>query len=140
MTITNKINFRKLTTAASLSVLVCAASISDSYAGTLENLERERALVIESILNPELKPEERAEEIERAKPRLVDLERVVLRDSKMKGRNTATVRRAFENYDLTFMLHAATERNLSITDNWLSQIGITTQSVMSAPIRRRSVE
>ena len=44
---------------------------------------------------------------------------------------------AFENYDLTFMLHAATERNLSITDNWLSQIGITTQSVMSASIGRR---
>ena len=97
MTITNRINFRNLTTAASLGMLVCAASISDSNAGTLENLERERALVIESILNPELKPEERAEEIERAKPRLVDLERIVLRDPKMKGRTTPTVRRAFEN-------------------------------------------
>ena len=53
MTITNRINFRKLTTAASLGVLVCAVSISYSNAGTLENLERERALVIESILNPE---------------------------------------------------------------------------------------
>ena len=53
MIITSRINIRKLTTAASVCLLVCAASITESDAGTLENLERERAFVIESILNPE---------------------------------------------------------------------------------------
>ena len=72
--------------------------------------------------------------------RLIDLERIVLRDNKLKGRNTPTVRRAFNNYDLTFLLHAATEKNLTLTDGWLSQLGITTQSLMSAQIKRQSGE
>ena len=132
----NKQIFRNLTIAAVLGGLATLAAAS-AQAGTLENLERERALVIESILDPNLTPEERAQKIEGSKARLVDLERMVLRDKKLNGRNTPTVRRAFENYDLTFMIHAATERKLSLTDNWLSQLGITTQGVMSASIRRR---
>ena len=62
---------------------------------------------------------------------------MVLRDKKLKGRNTPTVRRAFENYDLTFLVHSAVEKNVSILDNWLDQLGVTTQSVMSATLRRR---
>ena len=138
MTYINIINIRKATIVASFGALAAVASMSTVQAGTLENLERERALVIENILNPDLTPEQRSQKVEGAKPRLVDLERMVLRDIKLKGRNTPTVRRAFENYDLTFMLHAATERKLSLTDNWLSQLGITTQSIMSASIRRSS--
>jgi len=108
-----------------------------AYAGSLENLERERALVIEIILNPDLSPAERQEKLQALRPRLVDLERMVLRDKKLNGRNTPTVRRAFENYDLTFLVHAATEHKLTLQDNWLSQLGLTTQSVMSASVRRR---
>ena len=132
----SKQNYRNMIIAAVFGGLAAFAAAS-AQAGTLENLERERALVIESILDPNLTPEERAQKIEGAKARLVDLERMVLRDKKLNGRNTPTVRRAFENYDLTFMIHAATERKLSLTDNWLSQLGITTQGVMSASIRRR---
>ena len=132
----SKQNYRNMIIAAVFGGLAAFAAPS-AQAGTLENLERERALVIESILDPNLTPEERAQKIEGAKARLVDLERMVLRDKKLNGRNTPTVRRAFENYDLTFMIHAATERKLSLTDNWLSQLGITTQGVMSASIRRR---
>ena len=138
MTNINKNWFLNTALAASFGLFAAVTSISAAQAGALENLERERALVIENILNPDLTPEERHQKIEGAKTRLVDLERMVLRDIKLKGRNTPTVRRAFENYDLTFMLHAATERKLSITDNWLSQLGITTQSIMSATIRRQS--
>ena len=69
--------------------------------------------------------------------RLIDLERMVLRDSSLTGRNTPTVRRAFENYDLTFLVHASSEKNVSAIDAWLAQIGITTQSLMSAKMGRR---
>ena len=121
------------------SFCLCTFSFS-ANAGPLENLERERALVIGNILDPELSPGERQQKIENSKVRLIDLERMVLRDKKLKGKNTPTVRRAFRNYDLTFMLHASTEKNLSIIDNWLAQIGITTQGVMSATIKRQSGE
>jgi len=106
-------------------------------AGTLENLERERALTITTMLNPELAVQDRQAKIESAKERLVDLERMVLRDNKLKGRNTPTVQHAFENYDLTFLVHGAAEKNMSIIDAWMNQLGITTQSVLSATLRRR---
>jgi len=106
-------------------------------AGTLENLERERALTITTLLNPELAVQDRQAKIESAKVRLIDLERMVLRDNKLKGRNTPTVQHAFENYDLTFLVHGAAEKNMSIIDAWMNQLGITTQSVLSATLRRR---
>ncbi len=108
-----------------------------AQAGTLENLERERAIFIDSMLDPEATPVERIEKVRISKRRLIDLERMVLRDSSLTGRNTPTVRRAFENYDLTFLVHASAENNASAIDTWLAQIGITTQSLMSARMGRR---
>ena len=130
-------HLRAGTTGLALGLAALLASGQPSTAGTLENLERERALVIEIILNPDLSPAERQEKLQALRPRLVDLERMVLRDKKLSGRNTPTVRRAFQNYDLTFLIHAATEHKLTLQDNWLSQLGLTTQSVMSASVRRR---
>lgn len=49
-------------------------------ADTIETLERERAQVIEALLSPDLEPAARQAELGRALPRLVDLERLVLRD------------------------------------------------------------
>lgn len=106
-------------------------------AGTLENLERERALTLEALLDGNLAPAQRQAKMAAAKPRLMDLERMTIRDKSLAGRNTPTVRRAFENYDLTFMAHAATERNLTLTDNWLDQVGVSTESLMAAQVRRR---
>jgi hypothetical protein len=122
----------------SIAILSSNLAITPASAGVLENLERERASVLKSILDPELAPSERQKKIQGSKMRLIDLERMVLRDDKLKGRNTPTVRRAFENYDLTFLLHAATEKNLTITDNWLAELGITTQNIMSAQIKLQS--
>jgi len=133
----------KLKTAVVITSTIILSSnlmMKPTNAGVLENLERERASVIKYILDPELSPSERQKKIQGSKMRLIDLERIVLRDKKLKGRNTPTVRRAFNNYDLTFLLHAATEKNLTLTDGWLSQLGITTQSVMSAQIKRQSGE
>ena len=117
--------------------LVSALSIDEAPAGTLENLERERALTIETILDPALDASEREGKLQLARARLVDLERMVLRDDSLKGRNTPSVRKAFENYDLTFMVHASVEKNRSLSENWMEQIGMTTQSLMAARLGRR---
>ncbi len=124
--------------AACLAIgLAALLATGPAPAGTLENLERERAIFIESLLDPEATPVERIERVRISKRRLIDLERMVLRDAALTGRNTPTVRRAFENYDLTFLVHAAAENNVSAIDAWLGQIGITTQSLMSAKMGRR---
>jgi hypothetical protein len=101
-------------------------------AGNLENLERERALLVKVMLDPELDAEQRAERINRAQQRLVDLERLTLRDRSLRGKNTPVVRKAFERYDLTFLVHASVENERSVTDQWLGEVGISTDSLMAA--------
>ena len=107
------------------------------HADTVENLERERAIAIETLLSPDMGPGERQISMQLARTRLVDLERMVLRDDSLRGRNTPTIRAAFDNYDLSFLVHASIEKNRTVIDHWLEQIGITTNSLMSAEVGRR---
>ncbi len=106
-------------------------------AGTLENMERERAIALEILLSPDLTAAEREDRMTLTRARLVDLERMVMRDDKLIGQNTPAVRTAFENYDRTFLVHASVEYNRSMLDHWLEQIGVTTNAVMSARFGRR---
>lgn len=122
----------RVTKSILLASAVLALSSGIASADSLENLERERAILVETMLNPELSPAERQQRIEAEKRRLVDLERMVLRDDALKGKNTPVVRKAFSNYDLTFLVHASTEKKVSLMDNWLEQVGISTQTLMSA--------
>jgi hypothetical protein len=119
------------------TVALAAAFGSPAAAGTLENLERERAIAIGTLLSPELSPAEREEQVALTRVRLVDLERMVMRDESLKGKNTPAVRNAFENYDLSFLAHASVERNRNMIDHWLEQIGVSTNTLMSARLGRR---
>ena len=108
-----------------------------AQAGSIENLERERTILVDSMLTPEMTPAERQTKMVIAKRRLIDLERIALRDKSLVGRNTAAISRAFANYDLTFIIHASVEKGLSLADHWMEQVGITQQDVLSAVSRRR---
>jgi hypothetical protein len=132
------LNSKSLTKVFAAAVIVGSTLVAmPAFAGTVENLERERAILIDTMLDADVTPAEREAKIETSRNRLVDLERMVLRDDSLVGVNTPTVRRAFANYDLTFLIHAATEKEMSVIDNWLEQMGITTQSLMSAKRARR---
>lgn len=120
------------------ATLVLAAGVSlPAQAGTLENMERERAILLESLWTAELSPEKRQAKIEMSRNRLIDLERMVLRDKSLIGKSTPAVRAAYERYDLTFLVHASIERNRALLDHWLHQIGVSTESLMNARIGRR---
>ena len=132
------LNSKSLTKVFAAAVIVGSTLVAmPAFAGTVENLERERAILIDTMLDADVTPAEREAKIETSRNRLVDLERMVLRDDSLVGVNTPTVRRAFANYDLTFLIHAATEKEMSVIDNWLEQMGITTQSLMSAKRARQ---
>lgn len=123
-----------------LSAAVIAATfgtVGAAQAGTLENMERERAIMIETLLDPSTTPEERQTKVANYQRRLVDLERMTLRDKSLTGENKPVVRRAFENYDLTFLVHASVEKNATIVDHWLEQIGVSTHTLMGARMGRR---
>ena len=128
---------RPITTTLAASCLLALAWTTPVSAGTLENLERERALAIDTLLSADISPSEREERLALARARLVDLERMVLRDDSLQGKNTPAVRNAFENYDLSFLAHASVEQNRSMIDHWLEQVGVSTNSLMSARLGRR---
>ena len=111
-----------------------AALSSSVQAGTLENLERERALLVETLISGDLSERERQRKVTLARARLIDLERMVLRDKSLTKKNTPAVRAAFDNYDLTFMVHASVEKNRMLTDHWLNEIGVSTQSLMNTRV------
>lgn len=120
-----------------LTAICCAVGAVSAQAGTLENLERERAIVLDAYLDQALKPAERQSKTQVSRTRLIDLERMVLRDKSLAGKNTPRVRKAFDNYDLTFLVHASTEANRGVLDHWLEQIGVSTHSLMNTRLGRR---
>lgn len=120
--------------ALAVAILMYAGAAS---AGSLENMERERAILLETLLSGDIENHDRQSRIEIARTRLVDLERMVLRDETLTGKNTPAVRAAFDNYDLTFLIHASVEKNRTVADHWLSELGLTTQAVMNARAGRR---
>ncbi len=122
---------------AAIITIAAVAFAGAAKADTLDNLERERALLIEAFLDPGLAPADRQARVEAEQRRLVDLERMVLRDDALKGRNTPTVRKAFSNYDLTFIVHASLEKKVALVDTWLDQVGVSTNSLMAARKGRR---
>ncbi|MBT3701104.1 MAG: hypothetical protein HOG12_06275, partial [Alphaproteobacteria bacterium] len=91
---------RHLSFIAAAAASIAFISTAPAQAGSVENLERERAMVLQAILMPDLGPDERLVKIGASQRRLVDLERIVLRDDSLTARPTPAVRTAFKNYDL----------------------------------------
>jgi len=131
----NTLKSSALGLAVAAAMVIGAAPAAE--AGSLENMERERAILLETLLSGDLTPEERQSRVAISRARLVDLERIVLRDKSLIGRDTPMVRAAFKNYDLTFLVHASVEKGGSPADHWLSEIGMSTQTVMNARQGRR---
>ena len=129
---------KSLAIAAALAGAIAAGGLAaPAQAGSIENLERERTILIENLRAPDLTAEDRQAKLSVAKRRLIDLERIALRDKSLVGRNTPAIKRAFSSYDLTFLVHASIEKNRDLADHWLEQVGVTEQDVLSAVDRRR---
>ncbi len=106
-------------------------------AGTLENLERERSMTINTFLDSSLTVDQRQAKLDSQRRRLVDLERIVMRDKALRGQNTKTVRIAFKNYDVTFLGHASAEKGHTMVDHWLMQFGASSDNLMSTRVGSR---
>ena len=103
----------------------------------LEDLERERAALLQVLLDPDRTAAERDDYTRAATPRLADMERIVLRDDLLVGNSSPIVRRAFMDYELTFLVHASAEQKRSMLELWLAKLGLTSNAVMTAGPGRR---
>ncbi len=119
------------------AIVLGALGMQTAEAGTLENLERERAHLVELFHDDSLTPDERQIKIEAAGRRLRDLERMVMRDTSLRGKSTPIVRNAFEDYELSFLLHSAAENGVTITEQWFTKVGLSTETLLSTRVGRR---
>ena len=124
---------------AFLITLACFASLgmaATAQAGSIENMERERALIIGQILDPAMSSQMRWERMGYSKRRMADLERIALNDKTLQDSRKPSVLRAFREYELSFLVHAATESQRPITVHWLETMGLTTSDLMNARVSK----
>ena len=109
------------------AVLICAPAV----AGSLENLERERSIMVSLLLDADLNIAQRQEKIAFSKRRLTDLERIALNDKALRESRSPLVLKVFKNYEMSFLVHSAAESGRSMSTHWLEGIGLSTSDLMN---------
>ena len=110
------------------AVLISAPAV----AGSLENLERERSIMVSLLLDADLNIAQRQEKIAFSKRRLTDLERIALNDKALRASRSPLVLKVFKNYEMSFLVHSAAESGRSMSTHWLEGIGLSTSDLMNA--------
>jgi hypothetical protein len=116
---------------SSFSTSANAAKLThDRNLFTLVNLERERAALISLFLNSNLSMEKKLEKLSFKQRQLADMERMVLRDERLLNSDSKTVKRAFGNYDMTFLVHAGAEKEVSAMQQWMLSTNLSNAQIM----------
>ena len=105
-------------------------------ANSIENLERERALTVETLLDPTIDSENRWKKTSQSKRRLADLEVMVINDKSLASNISLRVKNTLKNYELTFLAHASTEKDKALAVHWFEEIGLTTDQIMAARVSK----
>ncbi len=103
-----------------------------AQADSLENLERERSIMVAHVLDADLNVAQRQEKMAFSKRRLADLERIALNDKALKDSRSPLVLKVFRNYDMSFVVQSAAESGRSMSTHWLVGIGLSTSDLMNA--------
>lgn len=104
----------------------------DKILYTLINLERERASLLSVFLDTSLSREQKLEKLGYKQRQLADMERMVLRDERLLSSQSRVVQRAFSNYDMTFLVHAGAENQVSAMQQWLINAKLSNEKIMDA--------
>lgn len=104
---------------------------------SLENLERERAALLSAQLDNTLDLNQRQQKVKSIYRRLVDIERMVLRDDRITSSHSPLAQNAFEKYELTFLVHSSAEKSLPPMSHWMSELQLTTANILSAKTGHR---
>ena len=96
---------------------------------SLKNLERERAALIATFLDNNLSLEQKHAKLMQQQRQLADVERMVLRDERLLSHQSNMVKRAFNDYETTFLVHAGAETELNAMNQWLLRVNVSNQSI-----------
>ena len=106
-------------------------------ANIIDNLERERAKALNLILDKSISIGDRKSKLEKSKMRLLDLERMTINSKNINKNPSYQTIKAFEKFDLTFLVHSSLEKGKSLSLTWLEKIGLTTENLMSTRVSRK---
>ena len=112
-----------------LTMLLLLNFLNPALATSIENMERTRAALISVMLDANMNADKKQNKLKSFKLRLLDSERIVINDKKIIQNPDRYTIRAFEEYELSFLVHASIENNLDISDHWFNQIGLTTSNL-----------
>ena len=124
------------------AIIVCLASAIaggtavSAKAGSLENLERERALAITALLDSTIDVEARWSKLNLSTARLADLEVIVINDKSLTSTYSPRVKHALSNYELTFLAHASAENDKTIAAHWFEHVGISTDQLLASRVTK----
>lgn len=124
--------FKTLTQISLLSTAIAIGMCASAMANplfSLENLERERAALLATLSDATLNTQERHNKANQIYRRMSDIERMVLRDERIAKSDKIIVKRAFESYELTFLVHASAEANLLPMSHWLHSMNIDSSAI-----------
>lgn len=122
-----------------LTIIASLMSIK-SFANSLfslENLERQRAALISTHFDSSLDLSQRQQKVQNIYRRLVDIERMVLRDDRVTSSNSQLAQNAFDKYELTFLVHSSAEKSQPLLSHWMYELHLTTESILSAKTGHR---
>ena len=120
----------------STAILIIALS-SSANANSIDALERERANTVNLILDKTISIAERKSRLEKSKMKLLDLERMIINNKNINKNPSFQTIRAFENFDLTFLVHSSVERSKSLAITWFEKIGFTTDNLINTRVTRK---
>lgn len=132
------VQIKNLTNACLLTVLLSVSNASFANSKTtgdtlsLDNLERERAALVLDMLNPVINSAQRAKNLAQRQRTLTDMERMVMRDTRLAQSNPVKVKKAFDQYNTTFLVHAGAEHNRSASEQWLASIQLSNANIMNS--------
>ena len=126
----------KKTIISALALVMTASLSALATADSLENLERERALTVATMLDSTMDVEARWNKLNLSRVRLADLEVMVINDKSLKNNYSNRVKHALSNYELTFLAHASAEYNKSIAAHWFDIVGLNTDQILASRLAK----
>ena len=126
----------KKTIISVLALAMTAGMYASATADSLENLERERALTVATMLDSTMDVEARWNKLNLSRVRLADLEVMVINDKSLKNNYSNRVKHALSNYELTFLAHASAEYNKSIAAHWFDIVGLNTDQILASRVAK----
>ena len=112
-----------------LTILLLFTFLNPALATSIENMERTRAALISIMLDANMNADKKQNKLKNYKLKLLDSERIVINDKKIIQKPDRYTIKAFEEFELSFLVHASIENNLDISDHWFNQMGLTTSNL-----------